>query len=158
MTKWLKPHHPNPLRSKRAPLQRKQQPITHAELLDILNDPNNKALILDVRDDDAQGGHIRGACHFPESLWQDSVVENGSVIGNYLLQVLFLIKDEKPNIIIIHCMESAVRGPYSVELLQAYCKNVPIVLLKGGADQFIRKYYQTPYVVDYDNDIWGLDQ
>jgi rhodanese-related sulfurtransferase len=160
MTPWLKQHRPlyPPKHVKRAPLGAiNMNKINHPELLQILNDPLRKPMILDVRDDDAKGGHIRGALHFPESLWQDSFIDNGSVVGNYLLQVLYLIKDEKPDIVIIHCMESAVRGPHCVHLLKSYCKTVPVVLLQGGADQFVRKFYKTDYVVDYDNDIWGFD-
>lgn len=159
---WLNKQHPRLglVFVKRAPLAKTNvTKINHQELLQILDDPLQRPMILDVRDDDARGGHIRGALHFPESLWQDSFVDkDGQVVGNYLLQVLFLIKETIPDIIIIHCMESAIRGPHCVGLLKTYCTTVPIVLLQGGADQFIRKFYQTTYVVDYDNDIWGLDK
>jgi len=156
---WLKTHHPQqqyPIQ--RNPLKNVVPKIEHDEFIKLMNDPSKELMILDVRDDDAVGGHIRGAHHFPESLWQNSVVENGHVVGNYLLSTLFLIREEKPDLVIVHCMESAVRGPHCADLLMTYLKNqTNVVLLRGGADQFIRKFYKTEYVSDYDDNIWGFD-
>ncbi|KAF0720788.1 Aste57867_67 [Aphanomyces stellatus] len=47
--------------------------ITARELAAILKNPaeKNNVRIIDVRDDDFQGGHIRGAINLPEDHFQD---------------------------------------------------------------------------------------
>jgi rhodanese-related sulfurtransferase len=60
-------------------------------------------VIIDVRGDDYQGGHIAGAINIPSSVFmeQKSVVDNLIEDHNHGEQTTF----------IFHCMESQIRGP-----------------------------------------------
>ena len=106
-------------------------------------------LILDVRDDDAVGGHIRNAHHFPDSTFASRIDE-----------VVDLIKEKKPTKIVTHCMESVMRGPRCarrlVEIL-APEDAAKVRVLKGGASLFIREYATTEWVQDFDDDYWSLE-
>lgn len=74
--------------------------IKREELEDLLTNESHKIVIVDVRDDDFEGGHIPGAVNVPSTEFQDS------------LQTLMdgIIASDK-EIVIFHCMKSQVRGP-----------------------------------------------
>ncbi|KAH9120798.1 hypothetical protein LEN26_002866 [Aphanomyces euteiches] len=84
--------------------------ISARELAVILKDPakRNEIRIVDVRDDDFRGGHIRGAINLPEDNFQDDDdVDN--------------IVEEFKNVptVVFHCMMSQVRGPFCAKRFQS---------------------------------------
>lgn len=113
-------------------------------------------LVLDVRDDDAAGGHVAGALHFPDSTFLDRMDE-----------LLALLRQRRPSMIVLHCMESARRGPRCAKRLYdrlASASNgdgtLPppnaVRVLVGGADQWIRRFWQDNHLVeDFDDQYWG---
>lgn len=118
-------------------------------------------LVFDVRDQDAIGGHIAGAHHFPDSTFPDRLGE-----------AVALVKDRAPRLVVFHCMESIRRGPRCAYRMRARLQDlraagdpsaasVPdatiVRVLRGGADGWIRKYWRTWLVDDFDNDYWGWD-
>ena len=141
--------------------------ITQDHLVDIIRTKRKKFMIIDTRDDDRAGGHIISSHHFPDSRFD-------------LLTLASLIQKNKTEIVIFHCMESARRGPRSAFKLhneyciqndeyadqvtpQEMCKKYPdkgiprICILRGGADQWIRRFHKDSNLVEgFDDDYWGF--
>lgn len=80
--------------------------IDQDELVALLKDESERLLVVDTRDDDVGGGHVRGALHCPD----------GTFLHGGLDKVLSCVKEragatDKPVTVVLHCMESARRGP-----------------------------------------------
>jgi rhodanese-related sulfurtransferase len=104
-----------------------------AECLRSGTSPNPQPLIIDVRDDDFHGGHIRGAVNITqESFAEDEDVD--ALVDRYQHQ-------ER---IIFHCMMSQVRGPFCAQrfvsrmeaLLENKEKKPQVFILDGGFQNF----------------------
>lgn len=139
--------------------------IPHEELLAIFEQRKIETppigapsvLVIDVRDDDANGGHISGALHFPDSTFVHRIAE-----------VLAVLRARQPTLVVLHCMESVRRGPRCAYRLRARLEaearpsHLPPVaavrVLQGGADLWLRRHWRHAHLVeDYDDDFWGFE-
>lgn len=116
-------------------------------------------LVVDVRDEDAIGGNVQGAIHCP-----DQTLEQAASLAALAIRALSL---GNHGTIVFHCMESLRRGPRCAfrlntlfDLLEKSLgrkiHRPKIAVLKGGADQWIRQRWDTPFVGNYDDDYWGF--
>lgn len=132
--------------------------IKQDELAQLLLNKNNysEILIIDTRDDDIIGGKVVNSKHYSDKEMKD-------IPNNLVLLTIEALKLKKNSIIIFHCMESLRRGPrccYRLnkifELLNIENIKPELRILTGGADQWIRKYWKTDLVENYDDDYWGF--
>ncbi|EQC36563.1 hypothetical protein SDRG_06009 [Saprolegnia diclina VS20] len=121
--------------------------ITARELAAILKDPvrRQSVRIIDVRDSDFIGGHIRGAVNLPEDHFQDdddvdAVVEDFKAVPQ----------------IVFHCMMSQIRGPFCAKRfksrMEICLEDAPhkpdVRVLYGGFQLFGREYRNDPELVE----------
>ena len=147
--------------------------IEQSSLEDMMNDSDTKYLVIDTRDDDAQGGSIKGGIHLPDGKWDEKssqkILDSASTTA-------------KDTFVVFHCMESARRGPRCARRFLEYLINflridydvinepaalrnlekysgIPRVrILKGGADLWIRHYHRRDSKVEnFDDNFWGFD-
>ncbi|OQR85718.1 hypothetical protein THRCLA_23009 [Thraustotheca clavata] len=121
--------------------------ITARELAAILKDPvqKNKVRVIDVRDSDFIGGHIRGAINLPEDHFQDDD-EVDEIVEEY--------KDVPQ--IVFHCMMSQIRGPFCAKrfksrmeiVLEDAPKKPDVRVLYGGFQLFGREYRNDPELIE----------
>jgi len=120
------------------------QYITNQELRAlILSDkkPRKDYVVVDVRDDDREGGHIKHSHWAPSTSFYDNVDE--------------LVKDNKDlETVIFHCAMSQQRGPkaariYAEALADKYPDSTQQVLvLRGGFIDFQALYRKEPELVE----------
>lgn len=129
--------------------------ISQATLEKWLAVDSRKLLIVDVRDDeDFIGGRIRGAVHC-----SDKSLSEPTNLSALASDALSLGSD---GMVVFHCMESLRRGPRCAKRMTLLFDlmgdiHLPsIKVLEGGADKWIRKYWDTPLVEGYDDDYWGF--
>jgi rhodanese-related sulfurtransferase len=133
-------------------------------------------LVLDSRDDDAVGGHIAGALHWPDSTFDDRFKELLGIINERRTLMLDLPGGTGHEgggghlLVVFHCMESARRGPRCAHKLYNYLSTAsgslsstpcPVVVkvLIGGADRWLRKNYKSSALVDdFDDRYWGWEE
>ncbi|KAI8812068.1 Rhodanese-like domain-containing protein [Cladochytrium replicatum] len=79
------------------------QRITHDRLAQVLKDPAqvSSTIVVDVRGDDFEGGHVRGAVNIPSHIVLDDEKMDTEVIQRL---------EAYPNVV-FHCQLSQVRGP-----------------------------------------------
>ena len=116
--------------------------------------------IIDVRDEDIAGGRIRGALHMPDSRFG----------ANSVLALLSrAAKCADGCTIVFHCMESARRGPRCARRTVAAAAvlrvaghvltKLDVRILEGGFDQWVRRFWQDPLLVEgYEDDYWVQTQ
>lgn len=140
----------------------------NADELAVLMKDTNKVLgkdfvVVDVRDDDHKGGHIRGAIHSPSSQFSDDV---DSLIR----------KTRGVPVVVFHCMLSQSRGPKAARIFREerdrICshsaekvedkelteKSEPqqVYVLHDGFKGFQAKYrHDTSLVEDWDRNVWA---
>ncbi|EEB97631.1 hypothetical protein MPER_03014 [Moniliophthora perniciosa FA553] len=132
--------------------------ITGDELADIIKSSKvakKDYLVVDVRDDDFEGGNIKGALNKPSK--------------DFLMHVDELVKDTKDvPLVIFHCTLSQVRGPKAARIYQETRQNVleegnegsitEVVVLRDGFSQFQVKYKDDPELVEnWSKDVWASD-
>ena len=112
---------------------------------------------MDCRDDDVKGGKIVGSLHLPDSEFDINSIET-------IMKEVESKKDKDVDIV-FHCMESARRGPRcarrfyeAMKLWNDHDSNITIRVLIGGFDQWIRNFYGTDMIEDYDDDYWGFEE
>lgn len=109
--------------------------------------------VLDCRDDDYAGGHIAGSLHTPDANF-DAVA------------VIARLREARVTRAVLHCMESARRGPRCAYRLHQALQHeadeeaapgIDLHILRGGADLWLRRFVrEDPSLVDaFDNDYWG---
>lgn len=124
--------------------------ITASALAETLRSTNpmvQRPLIIDVRDSDYAGGHIRGGINIPEDDFMDDD-DVDALVSKY--------KDE--DAIVFHCMMSQVRGPSCakrfmnrMEIVLEGAKHKPRVLvLAGGYQNFGRIYKDDADLIEMD--------
>ncbi|KAN0064369.1 Cdc25 phosphatase Ibp1 [Thecaphora frezii] len=123
--------------------------------------PHSKDLaVVDVRDDDFEGGNIVGAQNIPSTKIADSI--NDLVLGP--------LKEYKQ--VVFHCHLSQQRGPKAAgnyakardeAIRQGKLPNPSessqqeVLVLRGGFSEFQDKYKKDPEIVEkYDEDSWAL--
>jgi rhodanese-related sulfurtransferase len=128
--------------------------MTQEEVKSLFENNLQHFLIVDTRDDDVAGGSIKGALHLADgSDWSKSI----HILTKAITQ-------KKATLVIFHCMESIRRGPRCARRVHNFfldeCEeDMPdLKILQGGADQWIRKFYETDLVEHYDDDYWGFSE
>ncbi|CAG7852199.1 SubName: Full=Uncharacterized protein {ECO:0000313/EMBL:CCA67661.1} [Serendipita indica DSM 11827] len=77
----------------------------------------NKIAVVDVRDDDYEGGHIKGCIHSPSAGFLDGGVESVRE------------KTKETPVVVFHCALSQVRGPKAARI---YAETTDEVRKRGG--------------------------
>lgn len=113
---------------------------------------------MDCRDDDVKGGNIVGSLHLPDSEFSLESVET-------ILSEIEKRKLSRDVAVVFHCMESARRGPRCARRFHEMLKiwnnhdwNITVRVLTGGFDQWIRTYYDTKWIENYDDEYWGFEE
>ena len=117
---------------------------------------STSTIIVDVRDEDAAGGHITGALHRPDSRFSVDTVQ----------ELVEISAREHATQVVFHCMESARRAPrcarrmtLALEAMRECDIPAPAIqvrVLEGGFDQWVRRYWDAPDKVNgYDDEYWG---
>lgn len=112
---------------------------------------SGKLAVVDVRDSDYVGGHIKGCWHYPAGNFHETLPE--------LRQRLI---DNDINDVVFHCALSQVRGPKSalrfLRFLEADDTNLDLIkvwVLQGGFTSWQRHYGEdTTVTEDYAKDLW----
>ena len=128
--------------------------MEQGELVGLLRDDSTRSttLVVDVRDDDRAGGHVAGSLHAADGGF-DAAAVYAAVSGSHASTVVF------------HCMESVRRGPRCAQRLARHVRQAgaadaaqfEIRVLKGGADQWVRRFHQdAALVAGFDNEFWGF--
>lgn len=115
-----------------------------------------KFAVIDVRDSDFVGGHIKGCYHYPAANFHYNLPE--------IHQRLY---DSRVDDIVFHCALSQVRGPSStLKFLRSlneikdpkmveYFNSVHVYVLKGGFTRWQQEYGEDTEVTEhYDKEIW----
>ena len=115
--------------------------ITQNELVNKIYNDNN-FVIIDLRDEDHIGGHIINSVNIPASSFK-----------NNFDTIINLLRDKTE--VVLHCQESLVRSPRCAKiLLEDFGLDIKVSILKGGFDQWVRRFWNTNLVEDYDDDYW----
>ncbi|GFH11383.1 rhodanese domain-containing protein [Haematococcus lacustris] len=100
-------------------------------------------LVLDVRDDDRAGGHIKGSVHLPSSTLDDSQLDK--VITQHLAA-------QQPPAVVVHCMLSQQRGLRAAQRLASRLAELkldtPVLVLEGGYKKFSAAASSAPHLID----------
>jgi len=116
--------------------------------------PLKDYFIVDVRDDDFDGGNIKGAHNSPSY--------------NFLSKVDELVEKTKDvPMVIFHCALSQARGPKAAriyaqtrDLLRYEGKDISgeVFILQGGFSDFQAKFRKDPDLVEnWDKEVWGSE-
>lgn len=138
----------------------KQEPVSTNDLEYVspeklhlwLTDKNKRVAVVDVRDDDFAGGHIKGCLHYPSSSLPEKLPELLPKLADY---------DE----VVFHCALSQVRGPQAaLRTLRSAAALPPqefvplepvnILVLRGGFTEWQRLYGEDATTEAYAKDIW----
>jgi rhodanese-related sulfurtransferase len=113
-----------------------------------------RVVVIDARDDDRDGGHIPGSRHFPEAAATDAKVID-------LAAELIDAHNAAPAIVVVHCMESMIRGPRTAQRLAAAIVQLgadaalpQVYVLKGGFRRWLHHYQGTPWVEGFNPAYW----
>ncbi|KAL0960720.1 hypothetical protein HGRIS_005746 [Hohenbuehelia grisea] len=135
-----------------APMVRYMNADELAQLIKSGKVPKKDYLVVDVRDDDWEGGNIKGSVNIPSNA--------------FLLNVDNLVKDTKEvPLIVFHCALSQQRGPKAARIYEETRRNVvendiphEVVILRDGFTQFQVKHKDDPELVEnWDKDVWASD-
>lgn len=114
--------------------------------------PAKDFLVVDVRDDDYEGGNIKGAMNYPSR--------------EFLLNVDKLVAETKDvPVMVFHCTLSQVRGPKAARIYQETRENIidaapeqAVYVLRNGFSDFQIKYKDDPLLVEnWDRDVWASE-
>lgn len=117
---------------------------------------NGKFAVVDVRDRDYIGGHIKGCYHYPADQIED-----------FLPELSDKLKEAEVKDVVFHCMLSQLRGPKSALQFLRFLRNTTepqerqifegmnVWVLKGGFSRWALFYGEDPRVTeDYAIDLW----
>ena len=121
-----------------------------------------RIIVLDVRDEDVAGGMVRGAIHCPDGRF------GAECILELLRRAAREEEEEEKTTLLLHCMESARRAPRCARRLIAAVdalresghpvQPLDVKILEGGFDQFCRRHWDDPVLVQgYDDEYWGYE-
>jgi len=121
--------------------------VKQEELVNLIH--KNRVLIFDCRDDDFNGGNIVGSINTPDAYFEEQFFD--LAMANTKAQ-----SDKASNIVVVfHCMESVCRGPRCAKLFKKALPDVCVKILHGGFDQWVRRFWNTDLVENYDDKYWG---
>lgn len=111
----------------------------------------DKFAIVDVRDSDYAGGHIKGCLHYPSGNFHNQLPE--------LKQKLIKLGAHD---VVFHCALSQSRGPKAALRFMDEVSGSPhefrVWVLKGGFTKWMREYGEdTEVTEDYDRRFWDDD-
>ncbi|RIA89905.1 Rhodanese-like domain-containing protein [Glomus cerebriforme] len=127
--------------------------IKPPELVQIVKDtnlvPGKDYLVVDVRDDDYEGGNIPNSVNSPSRKFQDDV---NDIVSKY---------NNVPRIVFT-CALSQVRGPKCARIYKEVIENMginqKIQVLQGGINEWQRQNKVDPQLIEnYDADFWEED-
>ena len=131
--------------------------ITADKLAEIIRDKDKIAgrdyLVVDVRDQDYEGGNIKGCVNYPSAKFLDNV--NALILDNH---------EKKIPEVIFHCSMSQIRGPKAARAYAEIRDNLEqykdssqeIYILQDGFSQFQAKFRNDPLLVEnWDKNVWG---
>lgn len=127
------------------------QYIHPSALAELLRDPESSAklpVIIDVRDTDYAGGHIRSAVNITEDNFMDD--DDVDALVN-------MYKDK--DAIVFHCMMSQVRGPSCAKRFKARMEVIleeathkpRVLILHGGYERFREIYKDEVDLIEMDD-------
>ncbi|KAL6753129.1 Rhodanese-like protein [Haematococcus lacustris] len=103
---------------------------------------HGSTVVLDVRDDDREGGHINGSIHVPSSTLTDAQLDE--VIEKH-------ISATSPEAVVVHCMFSQQRGPRAAARLAARLSEMEsktqVLVLQGGFVGFNKAASAKPHLL-----------
>lgn len=114
--------------------------------------PNGKFAVIDVRDEDFIGGHIKGCLHYPAATFEETLPD---------LQLK--LKQNGIKDVVFHCALSQVRGPSSTlkflrsnnESNDDELKLLRVHVLKGGFTRWQQDYGEDSEVTEgFNKDLW----
>ncbi|GAX80386.1 hypothetical protein CEUSTIGMA_g7825.t1 [Chlamydomonas eustigma] len=119
------------------------------------NQEKQHTLVVDVRGEDFQGGHIKGATNIDsQGFSQDVAVD--TFIDQYLTSSGTVKR------VVFHCMFSQQRGPRCANRVakrlqeRSQTESAQLLVLRGGFVQFVRMYgAEHDLVEDVDMAVWG---
>ena len=114
------------------------------ELAEVLGTPgwSSRVAIIDVRDEDFEGGCIPGAVNVPSESFDDRVVSLVDELRNH-------------DMVVFHCMLSQVRGPscaarFATQLKKVEGHSVEVRVLANGFKGWSRRFGDTrPDLIQY---------
>ncbi|SHO77295.1 Similar to S.cerevisiae protein YCH1 (Phosphatase with sequence similarity to Cdc25p) [Malassezia sympodialis ATCC 42132] len=124
-----------------------------ASMLKQRSENPRSVVVVDVRDDDYEGGHIAGAIHSPSSTFLDSVNDLLAKVRDY-------------DNVVFHCALSQQRGPKAARIYREvrdatsmYQREADqvqeVLVLRDGFGFFGPKFKQDPQLVeDWDEESW----
>eukprot|EP00884_Botryococcus_braunii_P012906 jgi/Botrbrau1/21616/Bobra.43_1s0020.1 len=109
------------------------------DLIDGGQDWKEKAIIIDVRDEEFAKGHILGATNIPVDTFQDDD-EVDKVIEHHL---------KSKDLAIVHCQLSQQRGPFAAKRLASRLQaagvdQLQVQVLQGGFERWSQIYGDDP--------------
>lgn len=119
-------------------------------------DKGSKFAVVDVRDSDYAGGHIKGCIHIPANEFPSGIID-----------LRMRLEENKVEDVVFHCALSQVRGPKAALLFLRTLENDPpekrpgyeklnVYVMEGGFTRWARKYGEDPTVTeDFAADIWN---
>lgn len=117
--------------------------IKQDELLYKLNQ-NENILLIDLREDDYIGGHIKNSVNIPANTFSNNI--------NRVLRLL-----NEYNSVIFYCQESLKRSPRCCNILLSEIidnKDKEIYILEGGFYNWVKRFWNTNLVEEYDDEYW----
>mmetsp|Transcript_11345 Transcript_11345/g.30575 ORF Transcript_11345/g.30575 Transcript_11345/m.30575 type:complete len:143 (-) Transcript_11345:35-463(-) len=112
---------------------------------------NGTLCVVDVRDSDFEGGHIRGAVNLPSIKLQGSPDALDAFVASLAGK----------SALVVHCMLSQVRGPASARLIRAalkQCKHPAprVYILRDGFEGFLYRFAKTEpsLFIGLESDVW----
>jgi len=113
--------------------------ITAPQLRDLLVSAE-PPVVVDVRDEDRAGGHVRGSVSIPSAQWSDSASVDR-----------FVTRLTSSTTVVFHCMFSQQRGPSCAQLFAARLPATSptrVLVLHGGWRAWRREYGDDPVLTD----------
>ena len=119
-------------------------------------DQRAKFAVVDVRDSDYAGGHIKGCYHYPAN-------EFASLLPDLRMK----LEENKIENVVFHCALSQARGPKAALLFLRTAedappktglesRNVNVYVMEGGFTSWARKYGEDSLVTEgFAADIWN---
>ncbi|CAI5759577.1 unnamed protein product [Candida verbasci] len=118
--------------------------------------PSGKFLVIDVRDSDYIGGHIKNSINLPSNTFYD-----------FLPNLYKKLYDDNIKVVVFHCMLSQSRGPSATlkflrgieEInqleIKEHANNIDVFVLKGGFSKWQQDYGLDKSLTDnYNEEIW----